>query len=146
MAGDDLDLYGSGDGRRVVSGLLRTLGVLLGAAIAACGVGLFMLRCFDYCPEDPSVDKALILLSAALVLVGAAVGVEAISVRTQAEAGASVVVAGLGCLVALAGIVSLALVPSIDERFGGNEMAAFAALAVVVGGAIAVLRRPGRRR
>ena len=136
---DDLDLYGSAAspsrGGGVVRGLTRVFGVLVGAAISLYGVALYALRCFDTCPSDPSVDKNIQLLSVSLVLFGLVVVIAAASAWTRWAAGAAVIVACLGSVIAVAGAVALALVPSIDQPHGDRGSAGLAAAVALLVGA-----------
>lgn len=144
----DLDLYGSGatPGRTPVTAwIVRIAGLLVGAAITLYGVALYALRCFDTCPEDPAVNTATVLMSAAIVLFGPAVAIASASVRTRWAVGGATVVAALGFAIAAVGIASLAQVPRIDDPGGQRSDVTLAGAAETVAGAgvtaAALLRR-----
>ncbi|MDQ4124037.1 MAG: hypothetical protein M3134_00355 [Actinomycetota bacterium] len=148
---DDLDLYGRGAAPRRAAGwwFLRVLGVVVGAAGSLFGVGLFALRCFDTCPEDRSIDIAIQLLSAALVLFGLVVAVASVAVATRREPGAATFVGALGAIIAAAGAIVLLLVASTTGPVDEGGTATAGAVALVAGGGVtagAVFRRRSSAR
>jgi hypothetical protein len=149
-APEDLDLYrgaGRTDRAAIARWVVRTIGVLVGLAVALYGVALYALRCFDTCPSDPAVDRIGQALAASLVLLGLVVVTAAASAGTRWSAAGAALVALLGALIALGGIVSLLLVPSIDAPGDHGSSATFGAAALVGGSVIAgtaiALRRRG---
>ena len=145
MGSGDLDPYDSGGHPpSLVGGILRILVVLVGLAIAAYGLGLWVLRCFDTCPSDPSLDKVLMLLSAALSLTGLVVVIQAVSFRTRWADVVSGALVFVGGLIALLGIASLVLLPSVDELGSSRPSVVWPLAALLVGVAIAIFGVPGR--
>lgn len=139
MGRDDLDLYDSGADRSSVGHMiLRILGFLVGVGLGFVGVVLYTLRCFDTCPADPAVNAISQLLTGAMMLTGLAIVIEAMSFRTTWTPIAEGAVIVVGALIAVAGIASLALIPSVEGTGGGAGTVGFALLAVAVGAALMV--------
>ena len=137
---EDLDLYRPAhrpDARTIARWAARTVGILLGLAIAAYGAVLYMLRCFDTCPDDPAQDNAGKLLLAAIVLFGlAVVAASACTGARWARSGLPVVKV-LGALIVLCGVAAVAIVPSIEAPGDHSGSTIAGIVAVVVGGASA---------
>ena len=146
---DDLDLHGreAAPGRVTPAiWLIRVLGVLAGAVAVFYGVGFYFLRCFSTCPSDPSLDKTIQLLTVSLALFGLVVAIASASAGTRSATRAAAAVAVLGAAIAVAGLATLALAPSIDAPSDGGGTAFKGAVTLVAGvviTAVAVLRRRG---
>lgn len=144
--GEDLDLYPRRDPARIARGAARVLGILFGAAVSLYGVALYALRCFDTCPTDPAEDAVGQLLSGAVLAFGLVIAVASACVGTRWAGTGLAVVIGLGCFVAVAGGVTVALVPRIDAPGDHGSTAAFGVIALAVGGLVAAAAVALRRR
>lgn len=146
---DDLDLYGRGaapERAPAARGFARVVGVVTGAVISLYGMALFVLRCFDTCPTDPSLDKAVQLVAGTVVTFGLVVVIASVSIGTRLAARGAALVCALGAAIATAGVATLALVPSIDDPGGHGGTPVAGATALLVGGAVAVTAAIARRR
>lgn len=137
----ELDPYGSdggGSGVSIGRVLARLVGILVGLGISFFGFGFYMLRCFSNCPTDPAENTISQILTLSLFGFGVVVVIAAASLRTRFEPAGSWMVTLLGALMALGGLASLVLTPSLEVP-GNRGTTIILGVIDIVAGACVVL-------
>ena len=149
IVSEDLDLYRSGPRRgygAILRGVARGVGILLGLAVSVYGAALYALRCFDTCPTDPAVDATGQLLTWSIILLGFGLVTAAASVGTRWSRIGLGIISVLGSAVALCGVASVVIAPSIKAAGDYSSTTTLSYVAAVTGGVAAGAAHLLRRR
>lgn len=146
---EEVDPYGA-SGRRspapIARFIGRGIGVLVGVGIGFYGMSFYVLRCFSTCPTDPAENAISQILTLSLVGFGLVVVIAAVTLGTRWTSPGAWVITILGALMAIGGIVTVALAPSL--QFAGDRTATvmFGIIDVAVGVGIVLVAAWVRRR
>jgi uncharacterized membrane protein HdeD (DUF308 family) len=148
-AQEQLDPYRNGGRARrwsIARAISRTIGILAGGAAGFSGFAYYILRCFDTCPSDPAEDTISQILTLSLMGLGVAVIVAAVTLGTRWTLPGTWIVTALGALMAVGGVVSLALVPSLRVPANRTDTVMLSIVDLAVGAGLILFTRWARHR
>jgi hypothetical protein len=120
--------------------------MLLGLAIGFYGAVLWGLRCFDTCPTDPAENVIIQVLTLSGVGLGLAMMIAAATLRTRVAVAGAWIITVLGALMAVGGVVSLVLMPSLQFPADRSSTITFSLIDIGVGAALVISGRRVRNR